>query len=203
MNRLLVMVLVGVVSMMAACAEVGEPTSPPPVPTVPPTVRPEPTRLPDESSHPVVVHDCDTDAGYSVSGWRPDPPPDGEHEAHLLAVYQAGGDHSYGFHPVGAADVYVHRVSRSLVLMFSSYEPVLWRVHADAEVRIERVVLYGYHAQQVTGVPEGVPVVDRFGVGESRPGHQAIAPPDYVMADAGAPVGSVTGCYDAGLFTLR
>jgi hypothetical protein len=94
-------------------------------------------------------------------------------------------------------------VSRPLALVFSSYEPVLWRVHADAEVRIERVVLYGYHSQRVTGVPEGVPVVDRSGEDQPRPGYQAGGPPpDYVATDAEAPFGSATGCYHAALFTL-
>jgi hypothetical protein len=198
--------LVAGVSTMAACAHAaGEPIveSPPPVPAGPPAVRPEPTPPPDGNGHPVIVHDCDTAAGYSVASWLPDAPPDGERETHLIAVYETSSDHGYGYHPIGAADVYVHQVSRPLVLAFSSYEPVRWRVHADAGVRIDRVVLYGYHPQRVTGLPGSVPVVDRSGAGRPRPDHQGGPAPDHVTADAGAPVGSVTGCYHAALFTLR
>lgn len=173
----------------------------PPRPTVtaPPAVRPEPPLPPGRA--PVVVHDCDHGGGYEVNQWvRPQPVAAGNPEAHLVSVYQTSSEHSYGYHPAGAADVYIHRTARPVVLIFSAYEPTLWRIHADPGVRVSRVVLYGYHRQQVTGVPQDTEVVDQIGRSRPRGGGE---PPQTLAEDAGATILSSTYCYDAATFSLR
>lgn len=48
--------------------------------------------------------------------------------------------------------------TRPLVLAFTAYEPTLWKLRLKAHVRLEKVVLAGYHAQRVTGLPPSTPI---------------------------------------------
>ena len=139
---------------------VGEPTDPRPPPlTDPPPVRDEPSLSPD-SGDPIAIHDCE--GGYGGSTWPGDVPasaapvdaPDAV-EAIVIAVYHTHNDYSPERHAPDAADVYVHAGPRAVALVFSAHESVLWRVHADPDVRINRVVLYGHDQQLVQRTARG------------------------------------------------
>jgi hypothetical protein len=176
------------------CGTEAAPCPPTPTPQNPPPVRLEPP--PPAGRHPVVIHDCDLDSGYSVREERNPPPETGRTiDVHAIEVYQTRSDHGFRQHPEGAADVYVHATIRPQVLMLKAYEPTLWRVHADEGVTIAMVVLDGYHPQRVEGAPAGVEVVTR----ETWP---AIPNRELALL-AETPPASETYCYDAGLFSIR
>ena len=73
-----------------------------------------------------------------------------------------------GTRPVGAAAVEVRTTGRPVVLVLCAYEPVKWDLAVTAGARLQKVILAGYYAQQVVGVPDGVPVVDQSNQGRSQ-----------------------------------
>ena len=86
-----------------------------------------------------------------------------EDELHAVGVYEGyypggGSPHGGGIHPEGAVDVIVDRPGKTLNLVFSSYEPVRWRVRVKAG-RVAHVLLSGYHKQRVTGLPQDASVI--------------------------------------------
>ncbi|WP_290702868.1 hypothetical protein [Amphritea sp.] len=44
------------------------------------------------------------------------------------------------------------------VLVLMAYEPVKWKVHSRNIDNIKKVIISGYHAQEVTGIPDHIPV---------------------------------------------
>ncbi len=165
------------------------PPTTPSVPAVPPVPELPPGR------HPVVAHDCG-DGGSGVRERRIPPPEGGRAiDAHVIEVYQTRNDHSFGHHPEGAADVYVHATVRPQLLILKAYEPTKWRIHADDAVRIPLVVVDGYHRQEVEGVSGDVEVVTS--------GNWSSIPDRGLAALAEQPPASETYCYDASLFSIR
>ncbi|MFC9897883.1 hypothetical protein ACFVMC_29690 [Nocardia sp. NPDC127579] len=169
-------------------------------PSTPLTPRPAPAPRPEPAlpagRHPVVVHDCDLDGGYSVRERR-NPPPDAGRaiDTHAIEVYETSSDHSFGNHPEGTADIYVHATIRPQVLVLKAYEPTLWRIHADPGVVLAMVVVDGYHRQRVEGVPGDIEVV-------TSANWPSI--PDRRLAElADQPRASETYCYNASLFSVR
>ncbi|WP_280235141.1 hypothetical protein [Nocardia cyriacigeorgica] len=115
-------------------------------------------------------------------------------DVHDIEVYQTRNDHSFGYHPQGAADVYVHNTTRPQVLVLSAYEPTLWRIHADPGVWIPLVVL-GSAESEVSGVADDVEVVAEDDWAE--------LPVRRLAALATTPRTTETYCYDASLFSIR
>lgn len=72
-------------------------------------------------------------------------------------TYPTGVRHRRGFHPNGAVTVKVGEVKRPVILVLTSYEPVVWKVEAPKSV-VVRVIASGYHKQTVKGLDEKVPV---------------------------------------------
>lgn len=163
----------------------------------PPPVRPEPpVPAGDPGDHPVVVHDCDVEAGYSVTqSLDAGADPDRAMDVHAIEVYETRDDHSHGFHPTGAADLYVHATARPQVLVLTAYEPTVWRIHPDDGVAVPLVVLEGHHPQEATGVPADTVIVTRA---------EWPSVPDQALAQlADTPPISETYCYNAALFSIR
>ena len=82
-------------------------------------------------------------------------------EVHVVGVYEGayppGVRHRAGFHPNGAVTVKVGGVKKPVVLVLTSYEPVVWKIEAPKEA-VVRVIASGYHQQTVEGLDEKVPV---------------------------------------------
>lgn len=97
----------------------------------------------------------------------------GSQELHVISVYEARSDHSGGYHPTGLVEVKVERQEKPIILALSSYEPVHWNVTLSPGVKVEYIILNGYHQQSISGV-DGVPVDKYIHKGiRSRPGHFA------------------------------
>lgn len=156
----------------------------------------------------VDVLDCATDQGYEVNRRAGQV---GGTELHVLTVYESRGDHAYGYHPTGEAQVEVTR-SAPVILVLSSYEPTHWTV-SGASAQIELVILNGYHAQTLT-IADGITVIDRSGLeegntilsacsyGDDGDGCDTAALISGAEALAGEPVSSLIGCYHASSFTV-
>jgi hypothetical protein len=82
-------------------------------------------------------------------------------EVQVVGVYEGtyppGIRHQAGFHPPGAVTVKVKEVKKPVILVLTSYEPVVWRVEAPKGA-IARVIASGYYKQAVEGLDEKVPV---------------------------------------------
>lgn len=53
--------------------------------------------------------------------------------------------------------VHVSYQIKPIILALMAYEPTLWSVEVADGVIVERVILAGYHAQQLEGIRDGVP----------------------------------------------
>src|SRR3989344_581374 len=65
-------------------------------------------------------------------------------------------NYANNYHQQGIVKVHVKDKSKPVVLALTAYEPTLWEITKDNGVRIEKIILGGYEAQEVKGVT-GVP----------------------------------------------
>jgi hypothetical protein len=83
-------------------------------------------------------------------------------ELSVVGLYEGaqpgGAPRGFQTHPVGSAAVEVRPTGRPLVLVLCAYEPVKWDLRVAPGARLQKVLLSGYYGQDVSGVPEGVPV---------------------------------------------
>lgn len=139
------------------------------------------------------------------------PPACGD-ELHLIGVYESHSGHSYDNHPPGAASVHVERKGSS-ILALSSYEPVHWTVTVADGVKLEKVILNGYH-DQTADVPAGVTVEVHDGPDTSLGAYAYAWPSAEGGSDTqalvtalenltGRALGSFNGCYHASSWTLH
>jgi hypothetical protein len=62
-------------------------------------------------------------------------------------------------HEATTIRVAVNKPSESVALLLGAYEPTVWNVGWSPRTRIVAVLVSGYHAQRVSGVPANVPVI--------------------------------------------
>ncbi len=62
-------------------------------------------------------------------------------------------------HEATRMEVAVNHAQAPVILMLGAYEPTVWSVGWTRETRIVAVLLSGYHAQKITGLPPEVPVL--------------------------------------------
>lgn len=74
-------------------------------------------------------------------------------ELHVIDVYEGIP------HEAGIITVHVTKKTKPLVLYFGAYQPVKWNLIVEPSVRIERIILSGYHSQTVGGAPPDVPIL--------------------------------------------
>ncbi len=90
------------------------------------------------------------------------PPAGAGPELHVVGLYEGnypdGVRHMGNFHPWGHAVVDVYVTDRPVILALCSYEPVKWRVRLAKGVRLQKVILGGYHDQLATGLAKEIPV---------------------------------------------
>jgi RNA polymerase sigma factor (sigma-70 family) len=87
-------------------------------------------------------------------------------EMHVIGVYWSKDGGGAG----GNVEVEVRPTSKPVVLVLTSYMEVDWRIKCAAGARIKKVIVSGYFAQEVKGLPADVPVANRsyFPVDDSR-----------------------------------
>jgi hypothetical protein len=66
--------------------------------------------------------------------------------------------------------VNVTETGRPMVLALMAYNRTLWKVALKPGVRLNKVILGGYHRQQVTGIPAGMPGGRGMEAREPHPG---------------------------------
>jgi len=71
---------------------------------------------------------------------------------HLIGIYEARGDHRIDYRPTGEVTVQVAKQKQPIVLALSAYEPVKWNIQAEPGAEISKIIVNGYHDQQVVGV---------------------------------------------------
>lgn len=63
-------------------------------------------------------------------------------------------------HEATQIDVAVNSTHTKVVLMLGAYEPTIWNIGWSAGTRIVGVIVSGYHAQKVAGLPATIPVLN-------------------------------------------
>lgn len=77
-----------------------------------------------------------------------------------VGVYEAASGYSKGNdHRPGIIDLDVRRSSRPLVLVLSSYEPVVWKLNRQAGAEIRLVLISSYHPSRVEGAGDARVIV--------------------------------------------
>ncbi len=74
---------------------------------------------------------------------------------HVIGVYE--GQSSVGVDEKEIV-VNVSDDSRPIVLALTAYDRTLWKVSLGGEVKLTKVILAGYHAQRVSGIPPETPI---------------------------------------------
>lgn len=80
---------------------------------------------------------------------------DANTDLYILGVYE-GDRHKYG-----KVTVFLGAHPRPIALILTAYESVDWQIELEPGALLERVLLSGYHAQSVTGIPSYIPVQSR------------------------------------------
>ncbi|MNZ99735.1 hypothetical protein D3C78_1190730 [compost metagenome] len=81
-----------------------------------------------------------------------------------VGVYEAASGYSKGTeHRPGIINLDVRRSSRPLVLVLTSYEPVVWKVNPQAGAEIRLVLISSYHPSRVEGAGDARVVVMNSG----------------------------------------
>ncbi len=121
---------------------------PPEIPNIPEV--PDPPEIPDTcpvlADSPVILN-CNTEAQYREHSWRADEV--AGTALHVVSIYETHSEHSAGNHPMGEAEI-LFSLPGSNVLALSSYEPVHWYVHLTPGAELEKIIVIGYHEQQIT-----------------------------------------------------
>ena len=90
----------------------------------------------------------------AVSSWSANPAL--SPELNIIGMYESDGGHGA---PAGTTTVQINRTG-PMVLMLSSYEPVIWELTLAAGVDISEVILNGYNPSTVTGLAASTTVTD-------------------------------------------
>jgi hypothetical protein len=110
-------------------------------------------------------------------------------DAVVLAAGEYGGRKA-GFqiddsgHEATQIDVAVNSTRKSVVLMLGAYEPTVWNVGWSAGTRIVGVIVSGYHAQAVAGVPRNVPIINNSYANRSTCGYFYVQPTEQQGLEA-------------------
>lgn len=84
----------------------------------------------------------------------------GDRELHLIGVYEASSAHGNGVQTTGTVEVKVERQNKPIILALSAYEPINWNLNVAPGAVIEKIIVNGYHTQNVAGV-SGIPIEKR------------------------------------------
>lgn len=82
---------------------------------------------------------------------------------HAIGVYEGGYSdgvrHRFDFHPEGKVVISIKNNpnAKGVILILSSYEPVLWRIDEEGGTKVEKIILSGNYPSRVTGIT-GIPI---------------------------------------------
>ncbi|CAH1266914.1 PRMT7 [Branchiostoma lanceolatum] len=130
-----------------------------------------------------------------------------QYEVHVLGVYEGIGHISvFQQDPIQAAEMNVYvtsgKVSKPLVLVLSSYEPVNWVLHLPDGVEVHQVLLIAYHVDLSNVTVQSGMV--RGELGETRVslrGSHGVEPPSAGHAERHCQVAHVRSCSQTGAGT--
>lgn len=135
-----------------------------------------------------------------------------EPQLYVIGVYEGRvSDTARGGH-AGDEIVLVHVRKRShpLILSLSAYAGVHWKLVVDPGVVLRKLILTGYHAQTLSGLPAGVDVVRRSEVRNGEPYYYAYKKDDqyfrlskYLKGLTGLDVSQFQGRYKGGDFVVE
>jgi hypothetical protein len=159
------------------------------------------------------INDPATSEGYVVTTYNA--PGLTVPDISILGVYETRSDHSFNYHPQGAATVHVRysgsKLMDPLVLVLSAYEPTLWNIDAQAGTRISKIVVNGLYEQQVAN-SGSIPVVNKSGANSisacsyawpgDNQGCNTQGLVQGVQTLVGAPLTAYAGVYRATDFTV-
>lgn len=81
---------------------------------------------------------------------------------HGIGVYEGAypqnGGHSFGVHPDGRVQVDIFSAQQPIIIVLSSYEPVVWTLKPSQDVVIKEVILSGYYPSKVVGLDAKVKI---------------------------------------------
>ena len=84
--------------------------------------------------------------------------PEADAELHVVAVYEGIPDPAFLNYRRGRVRVTVHPRPHPVVLALSAYEPIEWDIEVEPGAVLRRIVVQGYEAPILEGVPDGVDV---------------------------------------------
>lgn len=81
-------------------------------------------------------------------------------EAHIVHTYKGSRlvEKGLGGHPYKYLDIVVGKTEKPALLVFSAYEPVVWRIKVKPGANIAGIYMTGYYEQMITGLPLNIPV---------------------------------------------
>ncbi len=81
---------------------------------------------------------------------------------HIIGVYEGSYPseerNSFSHHADGYIEVKIHSKDKPLIIVLSSYEPVVWTLVADDGVEIKEIIISSYHPSKVVGLDSSIPV---------------------------------------------
>jgi len=90
----------------------------------------------------------------------------GQPEMHFVGVYEGllpkNKKRQFRQHPEGLVEVSVEYAGGPIILVLSSYEPVLWKLKVSKTADIRRLILAGHHKQRLEGLPKSVVIQQSF-----------------------------------------
>ncbi|MBI5500166.1 MAG: hypothetical protein HY907_07970 [Deltaproteobacteria bacterium] len=148
----------------------------------------------------------DGDCGGYGESWVRDPfyAPGDEPVLRVVSVYEPATGSRTG----GPIRLHLRRTYRPVVLVLGAYESVEWVIERDEGARLERIFVYGYDAQEITGADD-VPVTNHSPGGD-HPGicwpfcseYDTRSSVERIEAETGLAVRTFDGCYNPSGITL-
>ncbi len=82
---------------------------------------------------------------------------------HMISVYKSSkkvSEESYN-HPEGIIDLKVTIKSKPINLFLSSYEPIVWKIKTEPNVKINKIYISSHHKNRVEGVDAPVETIEK------------------------------------------
>lgn len=130
----------------------------------------------DTELHVIGVYEADLPNGEREKPWWSNCTALEGDPAAMMACHQKYSDQ----HPIRTITVYLNQTTSPVVLSLMAYEPVRWKIVARPAADLRKVILAGYHGQDIEGISTSIPVdVHSY---KSSPCLNCTRQPDYFYA---------------------